>query len=155
VVDWQGRFPSSPGPIIGKLGVVGGRLVLDDLVSDDIGPGEAMEITAAGAVAEHPSILPGLVERAEVPGEDPVGRLGRVAAFGPLPCEPPQVRVQLAEGDGGYLCPVVGGPPADDRVQALEDRAGVAPVQGAQLVAEPCPDSSDRRVAGLISSLRR
>ena len=41
-----------------------GRGTWDDLVSDDAGPGELVEVGAAGAVAEHPPVLPGAVELA-------------------------------------------------------------------------------------------
>jgi hypothetical protein len=54
----------------------------DRLVSDDVGPGELVHEGAAVAVAEHPPVLPGLVEFAEVPGNDPGRRLVRVAEDG-------------------------------------------------------------------------
>jgi hypothetical protein len=67
--------------------------------------------------------------------------------------EPRQVVVQLAEDLGGYLCPVVGGPPADDRVEPFDHRLSVAPAQGPQLGAEPLPDSSLGRLARLDQRL--
>ena len=53
---------------------------------------------------------------------DPGRRLVRVAEGRPLVGELPQVLIQLAEDLGGYLCPVVGGPPADDRVEPFDHR---------------------------------
>jgi hypothetical protein len=44
-----------------------------------------------GAIAEYPPVLPGLVEPAVVPANDPAGRLVRVAEPGPLERELPQV----------------------------------------------------------------
>jgi len=132
-VDRQGRFAPAPGPVVSERRVVRGRPVSDDLVSDYLGPGEAVEIAAGLAVTEHPSVLPGLVELAEVSGKHPVRRLGRVAELGPLLCEPPQVIVQRLECLAGDLRPVVGGPAPDDRVEPLEHRLSVAPAQGAQL----------------------
>ena len=79
---------------------------VDDLVSDDAGPRELVQVGAAVAVAEHPPVLPGLVELAEVPGDDPAGRLVRVAEPGPLEGELPQVVIQRAE-DLGWI-PVSG-----------------------------------------------
>jgi len=61
--------------------------------------------------------------------------------------------VQLAEGFGGYLCPVVVGPPADDRVEPADHGLSVAPAQGAQLITESFPDPSDRRFAGFDQQL--
>ena len=56
-----------------------GTPALDHLVSDDAGPGELVQIGAALAVAEHPPVLSGLVELAEVLGDHPGPRLVRVA----------------------------------------------------------------------------
>jgi hypothetical protein len=39
--------------------------LLDELVSDHAGPGELVEVGAALAVAEHPPVLPGLVDLAK------------------------------------------------------------------------------------------
>src|ERR1700726_4227773 len=59
----------SPGPVVAQGGVVRGRSAFDDSVPDDGGPGEPVEVGAAVAVTEHPAILSGPVELAEVPGE--------------------------------------------------------------------------------------
>jgi hypothetical protein len=75
LVDRQGRLAPPFGPGVGEGGVVRGRRAVDDLVSDDVGPGELVQVGAACAVAEHPPVLPGLVEPVEVPGNDPAGRL--------------------------------------------------------------------------------
>jgi len=104
---------------------------------------------AACAVAEHPPVLPGLVELAEIPVDDPGCRLVRMAEDGPLVGEPPQVAVQLAEDLGGHLCPVVGGPAPNDRVEPFDHHPSVGPAQGPQFGAEPLPDPSDGRLARL------
>ena len=106
-----------------------------------------MHVGAALAVAEHPPVLPGLVELAEVPGGHPGRRLVRVTEPGPLVGEPPQVLVELVEDLGRYVCPVVVGPSPNNRVEPFDHRDGVAPTQGAQLAAESFPDPSDRRLA--------
>lgn len=46
-VDRQGCLVSSPGPVFAQCRVLGGRPVSDDLVADDVGPGEAVEVGAA------------------------------------------------------------------------------------------------------------
>jgi len=79
----------------------------------------------------------------------PGDRLVRVAEDGPLVGEPPQVVVQLAERLGSYLCPIVGGPASDDRVEPFDHRLSVASAPGAQLVPEPFPDPSHGGLAGL------
>src|ERR1700749_2247558 len=98
------------------------------------------------AVAENPPGLPGLVELAEVPVRDPGLRFVPVAAGGPLPCELPEVSVEIGEDRGGYRGPVVVGPAEDDRVEPLDPRDGVASPEGAQLDAESFPDPSDGRL---------
>ena len=85
--------------------------------------------------------------------KDPGRRFVRVAEGGPLVGEPPQVVVQLAEGLGGYLRPVVGGPAPNDRVEPFDHRPSVGPAQGPQLGAQPFPDPSDGRFAGLDQQL--
>ena len=102
-----------------SAGSSGDAPCLTSLVSDDAGPGEAVHVGAALAVTEHPPVLPGLVELAEVPGGHPGRRLVRVAEPGPLVGEPPQVLVELVEDLGRYVCPVVVGPAPDDRVEPL------------------------------------
>src|SRR5664279_5087276 len=79
------------GPVRGKGGVILRRPAFDHLVSDDLGPGEFNEVGSADAVAEHPLVLSGLVELAEVPGCNPAPRLVRVAMSGPLVGELPHV----------------------------------------------------------------
>ena len=143
LVDRQGRLAPPFGPVLGEGGVVRGRSAFDHLVSNDAGPGELVHVGAALAVAEHPPVTPGLVEPGVVPSNDPAGRLVRVAGPGPLECELPQVAVQRAEYLAGDLCPVVGGPPPDDRVELLDHRGCVGPAQGPQLGAPPFPDPSD------------
>jgi hypothetical protein len=70
-VDRQRCFASSRGPVVGQGWVIERRPVSDHLVADDVGPGEAVQVGAACAVAEHPPVSPGLVEHAEVPGDHP------------------------------------------------------------------------------------
>ena len=57
VADRQGCFAPPPLPVFRQGGVVGGRSAGDDLVADDAGPGKAVEVGAACAVAEHPAVL--------------------------------------------------------------------------------------------------
>ena len=106
-----------------------------------------MHVGAALAVAEHPAVLPGFVELVEVPGNDPGLRLVLMAEPRPLVGERPQVVIQRAEYLGGYLCPVVGGPAPNDRVEPFDHRLSVGPAQGPQLGAEPLPDPSLGRPA--------
>ncbi len=106
-----------------------------------------MQVGAAFAVAEHPPVLPGLVEPVEVPVDNPGLRLVLVAVPGPLVGEPPQVVIQRAEHLAGDLRPVVGGPSPNDRVEPFDHRLSVGPTQGPQLGAEPFPDPSDGRLA--------
>ncbi len=77
---------------------------------------------AAVAVPEHPPVLPGGVELAEVPLDDPGFRLVRAAVLRPLLGELPQVAIQGGEHLLGHHSPVVGGPSPHDR----RDRAGMA-----------------------------
>jgi len=77
----QGRGNSSTpsvSPVLGEGGIVRRRAALDHPVSDDVGPGELGAVGAAFAVAEHPPVPPGPVERPEVPVDNPVLRLVRV-----------------------------------------------------------------------------
>ena len=100
--------PSPGGPVTGQGGVVGRRGAFDHLVPDDFRPGEPEQVGAAAAVAEHPLVLPGLAELAEVAVDGPPGRLVRVAMLGPLVDELPQVVIQRSECLAGYHRPVVG-----------------------------------------------
>ena len=154
VVDRRGWcLAPSLGPVVGQGGVVRGRCAFDHLVSDDPGPGELEQVGAAVAVAEHPPVAPGLVELAEVPGDDPALRLVRVAEGGPFVGELPQVVVQRGERLAGHHRPVVGGPTPDDRVEPFEHRWCVGPAQGPHLGAKPFPDPSDGRLAGFDQQL--
>src|SRR5919205_2636037 len=84
LVHGRGLLLASPiGPVLGQGGVIRGSSAVHRDVSDDLRPGELGEVGAAVAVAEHPSVLPGLVELAEVAGRDPAPRLVRVRASGP------------------------------------------------------------------------
>ena len=141
------RLAPPVGPVLGQGRVVRGRPALDHLVSDDLRPGELEQVGAAVAVAEHPPVLPGLVEPAEVPVDDPVLRLVRVAVLGPLVGELPQVAVQRGEHLAGHHRPVVGRPPPHDGVEPLQHRRRVGPAQGPHLGAEPFPDPSQGRLA--------
>src|SRR4029077_12645119 len=82
----QGRLvPAAPcGPVLGQGRVVRGRRAWNQLVPDDLRPAELGQVGAGFPVAGHPSVLPGLVERAVVPGGDSALRLVRVAVPGPL-----------------------------------------------------------------------
>ena len=152
---WSSRRPMSVqrrglavrrrvGPVLGQGRVVRGRPALDQLVPDDLRPGELEQVGAAVAVAEHPPVLPGRVERAEVPVDDPVLRLVRVAVLGPLVGELPHVVVQRVEHLAGHHRPVVGRPTPDDRVEPVEHRRGVGPAQGPHLGARAVPGSVSR-----------
>src|SRR5262249_12192336 len=88
------------GPVRGQGRVIGGCPALDRHVPLDASPGELDQVAAAVAVAEHPPVVPELVELAEVPGDDPAPRLVPVAPSGPLVEQPPQVAVQQAEHPG-------------------------------------------------------
>jgi len=120
-------------------------------VPDDGGPGELDQVrdvaafVDAAAVPEHPSVVPELVEPAEVTVGDPPLRLSGVAAFGPPPGELPHVVVQLTEGLAGHHSPVVGSPPPDDRGECGDDRRRVRAAQRAHLVREPLTEPLDGR----------
>ena len=89
VVQWWGcRSPPPTGPVLGQGRVIRRSPGLDHLVSDDLRPGMFDQVSAAGAVAEHPVVLPGLIEPAEVPVDD--RRLGLVEDQppGPKPTRP-------------------------------------------------------------------
>jgi len=103
----------------------------DELMTDDLGPDESAEVGAAVAVAEHPSILPGRVERAEVAGGDPPFRLVRVGAQRPPVGVLPQMMIDRGEHFLGNHAPVVGSPPSDDRVEGGDHRCGVGAAQSA------------------------
>src|SRR5712692_8221061 len=84
VVQWWGcRSPPPTGPVLGQGWVIRRRPHLDQPVSDDLRPGMLDQVGAAGAVAEHPVVLPGLIEPAEVPVDDPVLRFLRVTCAWP------------------------------------------------------------------------
>ena len=154
-----GRVHREPGaasplvPVPGEGGVVGGRPPGDHPVPDDFRPGELAEVEAGFPAAEHPLVLPGRVEHAEVPGDDPASRLVRVGEPGPFPGQPPQVGIQRAEGALGHPDPVVGGPPGDDRVEPGDHRVGVGPSQGRDLLGQPPPDPPQRILARLGQQL--
>ena len=134
----QGRgnsFAPSVSPVLGEAGIVRRRTALDHPVSDDVGPGELGAVGAAVAVAEHPVVPPGPVERTEVPVHNPVPRLVRVTKLGPLVREPPQVLVQRTECLAGHHRPVVGGPTPDDGVEPYQHQGCVSPSQGTHLGA--------------------
>ena len=120
---------------------------------DDGGPGELDQVRDAAAfvdaapVPEHPSVVPELVEPAEVAVDDPPLRFPGVAALGPPPGELPHVVVQLTEDLAGHHSPVVGSPPPDDRGERGDDRRRVRAAQGAHLVREPLPEPLDGRWA--------
>src|SRR4029453_15887535 len=111
---WSGASPL--GPVVGQGRVIWGCRALDQLVPDDLRPGELEQVGAAVTVAEHPPVLPGLVEPAEVAIDYPVLRLVWVAVFGPLVDELPHVVVQRREHLAGHHRPVVGRPTAHDRI---------------------------------------
>src|SRR5213076_1746932 len=70
--------------------------------------GELDEAGSGFPVAEHPSVLPGGVESAEILVVDPVPRLVRVPSQSPPVGELPQVVVQGSEHFLGHHRPVVG-----------------------------------------------
>lgn len=131
VVAVQRRFHSSPsrGPIVGQSRVIRGCPARDQLVPDDVCPGELCQAGDVAAIvhdviadAEHPLVVPELVEPAEVAAHDPRLRFVGMAAAGPPVGESPQVMIQRGEDLAGHHSPVVGGPPADDRVEPGNDR---------------------------------
>src|SRR2546423_562820 len=122
-------------------------------MSDDLRPGELLEVVAAVTVAEDPAVLPGGVEHAEVPADDPAFRLVRVGADGPPVGESPHVVVQRAECRAGDRVPVVGGPSPDNRVEGTDDRGGVGPVEGFDLGGEPVPEPLHGRFARFYQKL--
>ena len=111
LVCWW-RFPLAPPvrPVPGQGGVIGGCPAAHRDVPDDLGPGELGEVGAGVPVAEHPSVLPGLVECAEVPGGDPASGLVRVRMPGPPVGDVPDMVVQAGEHPAGDHAPVVGRP---------------------------------------------
>jgi hypothetical protein len=153
-VHRQGRSLAAPiDPVGRERGVVWRRPSRDQLVPDDLRPGELPEVGTTVVVAEYPSVLPGLVEPAEVPVDDPALRLVRVATCRPLVGELEHVVVQRGEGLAGHHRPVVGRPAAHDRVDRPQHRRWVRPSQGLELAAEPFPDPSERRRARLDQQL--
>lgn len=122
------RFhPSTPfGPVLGQGRVIGGCPPQDERVPDDGGPGELGEVGAGLLVAEHPPVVPELVELAEVPVDDPAPRLVRMAALGPLEGEPSYVVVQGGEHLGRDHAAVVGGPAPRDGIEPGDDRLRVS-----------------------------
>src|SRR6266487_348268 len=161
VVAVQWGFDPSPSgsPVVGLVGVVGGRRACDHLMADDVGPGELHEVgnvpalIDAGAVAENPPVAPGLAEPAEVASHDPRLRLVGVGVLGPFVGEFPHVVVQRVEDSARHHPPVVGGPTPDDRVEPGDDRRRVRAAQGARLGREPFPESLDGRSTRLDQQL--
>ena len=143
-IDRGGGLASSLGPVGGQGGVVRGRRALNHPVPDDPGPGELLHVGAACAVAEHPSVTPGLVELAEVPGDDPGRRFVRVGEQRPLVGQSPHVVIQRGERLAGDHAAVVGGPPPNDRVEPSDHRAGVASRAGSAARCGACPGSVSR-----------
>src|SRR6266536_3899500 len=76
----------------------------------DLGPAVLTQVGAGVLVTEHPPVLPGRVERTEVPGGDPSSGLVLVRVPGPLPGELPHVVPQRVEYLAGDHAPVVGRP---------------------------------------------
>src|SRR6266508_2872319 len=108
-LDRRGCSLASPlGPVGGQGGVVGGRRAFDQVVPDDRCPGEPVQVGTAVAVAEHPPVVPGRVELAEVAVDDPPFRLVRVAKQCPPVEQGPPVAVQLVERLGGHHAAVEG-----------------------------------------------
>ena len=143
----QRGFDASPpsGPVLGQGGVVRRRPTGDRGVPDDVGPGKLDQVSAAGRVAEHPVVVPELVELPEVAGANPRVRFVGVAVGGPLVGERPQVVVQGFERSGRHRAPVVGRPPPNDGSERGKDRRRIGSAQCAHLGAEPFPDSLNRR----------
>src|SRR5260370_22901919 len=85
------------GPVCGESRVIRRRRSWHHEVPDDFRPGELGQVGTAGAVPEYPVVLPGGVEPAVVPVDDPGLRLVRVAVFRPLVSEFPHVVVEAGE----------------------------------------------------------
>src|SRR5437763_13047772 len=92
---------------------------------DDLRPSELVELEAAVAVPEHPFVLAGLVELAEVAVHHPPPRFVGVAVPRPPEREPPHVNVQCGEDTIGHHSAIVSCPTAHDRVDRTEDPGGV------------------------------
>ena len=113
-------FPPS-GPVSGQGGVIGGcARPLARHVPLGMGrPGELDQVGAAVAVAEHPAVVPELVELAEVPADDPALRFVLVAPCGRFraasTCSCPASRTAWM-----HHAPVVGRPAPDDGVERGE-----------------------------------
>jgi hypothetical protein len=150
---------SSAGPVVDQLGIVRRRRTGNQLVPDNGSPGEfdqmwdTSTLICTSAIPEHPLIIPGLYEPAEVTVDNPLLRLSRVAAFGPPPGELPQVIVQLTKGFAGHHSPIVGSPPPDDRGERGDNRRRVRAAQRAHLVGEPFSESLDGHVTWLDQQL--
>ena len=139
---------SPPVPVLRQGRVVGGGTALDLSVTDDRCPGELDQVAAAAAVAEHPVISAGRMERGEVPGLDPAPALVRMPPPRPPVGEHPHVVIQRGEGLLGHHGAVVGRPTPNDRVEPGDHRFGVGPVQGLDLGGEPAADAMHGLLAG-------
>src|SRR6266851_1645216 len=101
--------PAAPvGPVLGEARIIRGCRSWHHAVPDDLGPGELGQVAAAVTVTEYPLVLPGDVELAVVPADDPGLRLVRVAVAGPLVSELPHVVVEAGEHPLRHHTPVVG-----------------------------------------------
>ena len=149
LVRWRGDSLAPPvGPVGGQGRVVGRRPAAHRDVADDLRPGELGEAGAGIPVAEDPSVLPGLVEPAEVPGRDPAPRLVRVRVPGPPVGDVPDMVVQPGEDPAGDTAPVVGRPAPDNGVQPVHDGCRVRPAHRADLSGQPLPEPLHLLLAG-------
>jgi site-specific recombinase XerD len=137
-------FPTRPGRPLSRYTV--GLLVTKHAATASV----TCPSLTSKRVTEHPSVAwPVGVVRVEVPVNDPVPRLVRVGALGPLVGELPQVGVQCGECRAGHADPEVGRPAPDDRGELGDHRVGVGPTKGQHLGGEPFPDPLHGRFAGL------
>src|SRR6202022_857386 len=97
-IQWRSAPLSPLGPIVGQGWIVGRRRAWDHRMPEIASPGVLVEIGAALAVAIHPTVTSGLVERAKVSGNDPALRFVRVAVGGPFVGEPPHVGIHVDKG---------------------------------------------------------
>ena len=95
----------------------------------DIGPGRFRQVGAGVFIAEYPPVVPELAELPEVPADDPVPGLVRVAPARPLIGELPQVVGQGSEHPGRHHRPVVGDPAPYDRGDLRQYCCDVGPAQ--------------------------
>lgn len=108
---------------------------------------------ASRPVAEHPPVIPELIELSVIPAGDPAFRLVRVAPARPLAGELPQVLSRGSEHPGRYHRPVIGGPVPCDRDNPRQYRCDVGPAKCAEFLRKPVTAPLNSRDARLDEQL--